>query len=96
MHVGPQSLYCGPVKGFGTAAQKAEFLTPFASGAKLGCFALSEAGNGSDAGAASCTAVDQGDAWSLTGTKAWITNGAVCPACVRGTCLAQLRRPCSV
>ena len=45
------SLYCGPVKHFGNEAQKAEYLTPFASGNKLGCFALSEPGNGSDAGA---------------------------------------------
>ena len=50
------SLYCGPVERFGTDEQKAEFLEPFASGRKLGCFGLSEPGNGSDAGAASTTA----------------------------------------
>lgn len=33
------------------------------------------AGNGSDAGAASTTATASGDSYSLTGTKAWITNG---------------------
>lgn len=32
-------------------------------------------GNGSDAGAASTTAVLQGDHYVLNGTKAWITNG---------------------
>jgi butyryl-CoA dehydrogenase len=69
------SLYCDPVKKFATAAQKKLWLEPFASGKKLGCFALSEPGNGSDAGAASCTAVKQGDQWVLNGTKAWITNG---------------------
>ena len=31
-------------------------------------------GNGSDAGAASTTARDEGDHWVLNGTKAWITN----------------------
>ena len=31
-------------------------------------------GNGSDAGAASTTAVDKGDHWLLNGSKAWITN----------------------
>jgi butyryl-CoA dehydrogenase len=41
----------------------------------LGCFALSEPGNGSDAGAASTTAVRDGDDWVLNGTKSWITNG---------------------
>ena len=35
---------------------------------------LSEPGNGSDAGAASTTAVDKGDHFVLNGSKAWITN----------------------
>jgi len=68
------SLYCGPVEKFGTPEQKEKFLTPYASGEKIGCFGLSEPGNGSDAGAASTTAVDAGDHWVLNGTKAWITN----------------------
>ena len=68
------SLYCGPVEKYGTPAQKEEFLTPCASGTKLGCFMLSEPGNGSDAGAASTTAVEDGDNWILNGSKAWITS----------------------
>ena len=70
------SLYCGPVDAYGTAAQKDAFLTPVASGAKLGCFGLSEPGNGSDAGAASTSATldKASDEWILNGTKAWITN----------------------
>lgn len=40
------SLYCDPIKTFANEDQKKEFLTPFASGKKLGCFALSEPGNG--------------------------------------------------
>jgi butyryl-CoA dehydrogenase len=68
------SLYCGPLDTFGNDAQKAEFLTPYASGQKLGCFGLSEPGNGSDAGAASTTATKDGDGWIINGTKAWITN----------------------
>ena len=50
------TLYSYPVEKFGTHEQKQEFLTPYASGEKLGCFGLSEPGNGSDAGAASTTA----------------------------------------
>jgi butyryl-CoA dehydrogenase len=69
------SLYCDPVSKFANAEQKKSFLAPFASGQKLGCFALSEPGNGSDAGAASCNATLVGDQWELNGTKAWITNG---------------------
>ena len=68
------SLYCDPVMRYGTDDQKARFLTPYASGEKLGCFGLSEPGNGSDAAAASTTAVRDGDEYVLNGTKAWITN----------------------
>lgn len=68
------SLYCDPLKKFGNAAQHEEFLKPYASGQKLGCFGLSEAGNGSDAAAASTTATEDGDHWVLNGAKAWITN----------------------
>ena len=47
------SLYCDPVSKKATDAQKEKkFLKPFATGEKLGCFALTEPGNGSDAGAA--------------------------------------------
>jgi butyryl-CoA dehydrogenase len=69
------SLYCDPVSKFATDAQKETWLKPFASGEKLGCFALSEPGNGSDAGAASTTAIQDGDQWVINGTKSWITNG---------------------
>jgi len=70
------TLYCGPVDMAGTPEQKEQWLTPFASGKKLGCFGLSEPGNGSDAGAASTTATlsADGSEWILNGTKAWITN----------------------
>lgn len=76
------SLYCGPVQKFATDAQKKEWLTPFAKGDKLGCFALSEPGNGSDAGAASTKADQVSDGWILNGTKAWITNGYEADAAV--------------
>ncbi|CAH0385643.1 unnamed protein product [Bemisia tabaci] len=69
------SLYLGPILKFGTSKQKEEYITPFTTGERVGCFALSEPGNGSDAGAASTTAKKNGDSWILNGTKAWITNG---------------------
>lgn len=69
------SLYLGGIQKFGNAEQKKKYLLPFTKGDKIGCFALSEPGNGSDAGAASTTARLEGDSWILNGTKAWITNG---------------------
>ncbi|CAJ1069982.1 short-chain specific acyl-CoA dehydrogenase%2C mitochondrial [Xyrichtys novacula] len=68
------SLYIGPILKNGTEEQMKEWITPFTTGEKVGCFALSEPGNGSDAGAASTTARQEGDEWVLNGTKAWITN----------------------
>jgi len=69
------SLYLGPIMKNATQAQKDLFVTPFIDGSKVGCFALSEPGNGSDAGAASTVAQLKDGKWILNGTKAWITNG---------------------
>ncbi|XP_077944741.1 short-chain specific acyl-CoA dehydrogenase, mitochondrial [Gasterosteus aculeatus] len=68
------SLYIGPILKNGTEEQKKQWITPFTTGEKVGCFCLSEPGNGSDAGAASTVARQDGDEWVLNGTKAWITN----------------------
>ncbi|PWA26848.1 hypothetical protein CCH79_00001277, partial [Gambusia affinis] len=68
------SLYIGPILKFGTEEQKKQWISPFTAGDKVGCFALSEPGNGSDAGAASTIAHQDGEEWVLNGTKAWITN----------------------
>ena len=69
------SLVCQPLLDWGNDEQKKKFLTPLAQGKKLGCFALSEPGNGSDAAALKTTAVRDGDHYILNGTKNWITNG---------------------
>ena len=69
------SLVCDPISDFGSEAQKREFLEPLASGRKLGCFALTEPGAGSDAAALRTTAVRDGDDYVLNGNKVFITNG---------------------
>jgi len=69
------SLYCGPILKFGTDAQKKKYLTPFASGEKLGAYALSEPGTGSDAANQKTTAKKKGDKYLLNGRKNFITNG---------------------
>lgn len=76
------SLYLGPLNTFGNSSQKSAYITPFTTGERVGCFALSEPGNGSDAGAASTTAVEKSDHYVLNGTKAWITNGYEAEAAV--------------
>ncbi|XP_069789060.1 short-chain specific acyl-CoA dehydrogenase, mitochondrial isoform X3 [Narcine bancroftii] len=68
------SLYLGPILKFGSEDHKHKWITSFTDGTKIGCFGLSEPGNGSDAGAASTIAWLDGDSWILNGTKAWITN----------------------
>jgi butyryl-CoA dehydrogenase len=65
------SLYLGPILAYGNEKQKEEFIAPYVNGSQIGCFALSEPGNGSDAGAASTTAKTNGDNYVLNGTKSW-------------------------
>lgn len=71
------SLVCDPLLHFGSDEQKATWLVPLASGAKLGCFALSEPDAGSDASAQKTTARRDGEHWVLSGTKNFITNAPV-------------------
>jgi alkylation response protein AidB-like acyl-CoA dehydrogenase len=70
------SLVVDPLLHYGSAEQKDRFLRPLATGAKLGCFALSEPASGSDAAAMRTAARRDGDVWVLNGTKNFITNGA--------------------
>ncbi|PIK50537.1 putative short-chain specific acyl-CoA dehydrogenase, mitochondrial-like isoform X2, partial [Apostichopus japonicus] len=74
------SLYIGSILEFGTKDQIKEFVGKFSKTSDVGCFALSEPDNGSDAGAASTTAHLDGDTWVLNGSKAWISNGSVAKA----------------
>jgi alkylation response protein AidB-like acyl-CoA dehydrogenase len=59
---------------WGTPEQKEKYLQKLAS-ESVGAYALSEPSSGSDAFALQTRAVDQGDHFSLTGQKLWITNG---------------------
>ncbi|MGV3619964.1 MAG: acyl-CoA dehydrogenase [Archangium sp.] len=76
------SLYCDPVKRYGTPAQKEKFLKPYASGEKLGCFGLTEPQAGSDAAAQQTIAVKKGDRYVINGSKNWITVGPKAEAIV--------------
>ncbi|XP_055609339.1 short-chain specific acyl-CoA dehydrogenase, mitochondrial-like [Uranotaenia lowii] len=68
------SLYLGPIDRYGNEEQKQKYVAGYTDGKTVGCFALSEPGNGSDAGAASTVATLKGDRWVLNGNKCWITN----------------------
>ncbi|HEV3167126.1 MAG TPA: acyl-CoA dehydrogenase family protein [Isosphaeraceae bacterium] len=64
---------------FGTEEQKAKWLPPLASGAKLAAFALTEKEAGSDAANVQTTATPSADGrtYVLNGSKRYITNGAI-------------------
>ena len=59
---------------WGSPEQKQKYLPQLAS-QKVGAYALSEAGSGSDAFAMQTRAVDRGDHFVINGRKLWITNG---------------------
>ena len=70
------SLAANHIYEQGTADQKAKFLAPLAAGTALGAWSLTEPGAGSDAGGTRTTAVRDGDAWVLNGSKTFTTNGS--------------------
>ena len=74
-HVGIGSL---PIAWFGNAEQKARYLPSLATGLRIGSYALTEPGSGSDALAAKTKAVlaPGGKFYLLNGTKQFITNAA--------------------
>jgi glutaryl-CoA dehydrogenase len=69
------SLVMYPVHAFGSEEQKAKYLPEMARGTIIGCFGLTEPDFGSNPGGMRTVAHDDGDAFVLTGTKRWITNG---------------------
>ncbi len=71
------SLCAEPILLFGDDEQKRRFLTPLATGEKLGALAITEPEAGSDAAGIKTTAVRQGGHYVLNGSKIFITNGGV-------------------
>jgi len=68
------SLCAWPIYAYGTEEQKKKYLTPLASGEKIGAFGLTETNAGSDAGGTETTADPDGDYFILNGGKIFITN----------------------
>ena len=68
------SLCAWPIFAFGSEEQKKKYLTPLASGKKIGAFGLTEQNAGSDASGTETTADPDGDFYILNGGKIFTTN----------------------
>jgi alkylation response protein AidB-like acyl-CoA dehydrogenase len=71
------SLCANHIYSYGSEGQREKYLPPLCRGEVLGAWGLTEPGSGSDAAAMKTTAVEEADAWVITGTKAFITNASV-------------------
>ena len=76
------SLCSNHIYKFGTEAQKQKYLVPLAQGKKIGAWSLTEPEAGSDAGGTRTTALRNGDAYVLNGSKTFTTNGHYADTCV--------------
>jgi len=96
--IAAELILCG-----GTETQKAHWLPKLASGEILPTAVFTEPNTGSDLGALRTRAVREGDDWSVTGNKTWITHAArahlwriarwrrCCPTCVSRSPPGRLR-----
>lgn len=76
------SLCSNHIFQFGTEEQKKTYLTPLASGERLGAWGLTEPGAGSDASGTKTTAVRTNDGWVVNGSKNFITHAIHADICV--------------
>ncbi len=68
------SLVMYPIHAYGTDEQRAKYLPGLASGELIGCFGLTEPDAGSDPAGMRTYAKKDGDGYSLSGAKTWISN----------------------
>ncbi|GAB3681449.1 acyl-CoA dehydrogenase family protein [Saccharopolyspora sp. TS4A08] len=74
--IGGHSVITYLIKTFGTPEQRERYLPKMADGTIRATMALTEPGGGSDLQAMRTHAVPDGDGWSITGSKTWISNAA--------------------
>ncbi|MFG3618660.1 acyl-CoA dehydrogenase family protein [Nocardia sp. NPDC047654] len=74
--IGGHSVITYLIKTFGTPEQKSKYLPKMAEGAIRATMALTEPAGGSDLQAMRTVAVRDGDQWSISGSKTWISNAA--------------------
>jgi len=68
------SLVMYPIHAYGSAEQHQKYLPGLASGELIGCFGLTEPDAGSDPAGMRTYAKKDGDGYSLSGAKTWISN----------------------
>ncbi len=76
------SLVMYPIWAYGSEAQKQQYLPRLARGELIGCFGLTEPHGGSDPANMKTRARKSGGDWLISGSKMWITNGAIADMCV--------------
>jgi alkylation response protein AidB-like acyl-CoA dehydrogenase len=69
------SVGCGPLLKYGSAAQQDAWLPALASGQAIGCFCLTEPQAGSEANNLRTQALLQDGHWVLNGAKQFVSNG---------------------
>jgi glutaryl-CoA dehydrogenase len=72
---GPLTIYA--LHAFGTPEQQERWLPGLVTGTRVGCFALTEHGHGSDPGGMETRARLEGDHYVLNGSKCWIGNASI-------------------
>jgi len=82
MAIGVQTDMATPaLAAHGSAALRAEFLTPAVRGELVACLGVSEVGGGSDVASIKTTAKKDGDDYLINGGKMWTTNGTQADFC---------------
>lgn len=71
------ALALGTLLAHGADAVKKALLSEMAAGERIGAFALTEAGAGSDPTQLRTVARREGDAYLLNGVKTWVSNGGI-------------------
>ncbi|SFM65032.1 acyl-CoA dehydrogenase family protein [Shimia aestuarii] len=69
--------FCAILQTFANKTQQDAWLNPAATGAFIGCFALTEPGTGTDAAAIKTRAVRTNDGYVLNGSKQFITSARI-------------------
>jgi len=71
------ALVMYPIAEYGSETHRDQWLPDLASGDAVGCFGLTEPDHGSNPSAMETRAKPDGDGYTLSGTKTWITNAPI-------------------